>query len=317
MLPKIIMKSSKNKTKESLPNDFFRADHHTTSPSIKNLGVAQDEPSSSLQKTRSPYVLRPRKQKNMENVAVPDHRSVEDNVSGLPAHSLMATLPEARVVLEDITHLCEAVKPKELDSQAKTHSTDPLLAKDKGYLKALPEKQGICWPAMNEDAKWDSFSDAVMKKLSTASLNQSVGCRVKYLESAIYDQASIAFGHIVNKVKTIPNFVAKKHKTIELVTMKNRLHVQIQSSANSQELEGLVRLLASTKSELRDLRRKGNRRKRRWLRNRERKSFKVNPYRCGKDLLTDKIHASLKMSTIDLDQKLKSLHSNPLRDLVI
>jgi len=274
-------------------------------------------PDYHLRAATGPYNLRSRKNRSSireESVVVQENLELSPELFQGNHDLVGASFLQPRVVLEDISHLCAAVEPKELDSQVNTHSTDPLLARDKGYLKTLPEKQGIRWPAMNEEAKWNSFSDAVCKQIY-ASNNLSVGARVSLLESAIYDVASVHFGHVAEKKRLIPHFVYKKQRTIELVQIKNKVSLEIKSCMNSLESQGLTKILESTKSELRNLRKKGNKRKRRWIRNKERRSFKANPYRCGKDLLTPKNFCKLSIPMVEMDKHLKALHSDPSRDL--
>ena len=65
---------------------------------------------------------------------------------------------------------------------------------------------------------------------------------------------------------------------------------------------------------LRHLRRKENRRRRSFLRKQQRRSFKNNPYKCGKNLLTPRNFTKLSLPTDKLDEILKSLHSDPDKD---
>ena len=221
-----------------------------------------------------------------------------------------------KVVLEDISDFCATVQSVELDRQVYNHSADPLLAKDKGCLSAFPERFPILWPSMNEDSKWNALEEAIMRHLTTASQNLPPGARIQFLETTIYDCASKAFGHSFPRAgHPVRNSCPKKKKTIELVKVKNDLLIQIEVCCNPSEREGLSKLLEATRVELRKLRKVGNRRKKRWLRKRQRESFKANPYKCGKDLLTPKNFSKLTIPTAELDKILKSLHADPSRDI--
>ena len=169
---------------------------------------------------------------------------------------------------------------------------------------------------MNEDKKWSAFSDTVTKKLCQASHHLSVGARVQFLQTTIYECAHSAFGHkaVVVPRQHVSN-LNPKQRTIELVKRKNELLEQIQITSNPSEEVGLQTLLESTRSELRKLRKKGNRRKKRWLRNRQRRAFRADPYKCGKDILKPRVNTKLAIPKAKLDSILKSLHSDPTRDV--
>ena len=256
------------------------------------------------------YSLRPRKNGQVVHPRNAAEVLASENFCSLSLDSLS---PE--VVLEDISDICVTVQSSELDSLVSNHSADPLLANDKGKLLAMPERFPISWPSMSEDSKWNTLNEAITKHLSTASKNLSVGSRIQFLETILYECASNAFGHAFPSAKPPRKSFScpKKDRTIQLVKTKN--HLLLQMEVNPSEREGLVKLLEETRSELRQLRKTGNRRKKRWLRNRQRKSFKANPYKCGKDLLRPKNFSKLSIPTADLDRILKSMHSDPSRDV--
>ena len=122
------------------------------------------------------------------------------------------------------------------------------------------------------------------------------------------------FGSVSPTRERPVNFSSCKQRTIKLVKTKNDLIQRLQVACNPLERSGLEQLLCETKSELRKLRKKEKRRKRRVLKNRQRKSFKTNPYRFGKDLLTPKNFSKLSLPTAELDNILRKLHSDPLKD---
>ena len=168
---------------------------------------------------------------------------------------------------------------------------------------------------MGDTPAWKSFETSTLKQLTTASKSISIGARILCLKNMLYDCALSAFGAKVHSTKQPNNFSSfYKHKTVCLVKTKNDLLVRIQLSCDPCEQLGLSHLLSETRAELRKLRKKQNRRKRNWLKKQQRKSFKVNPYKCGKDLLTPKNFSKLAIPKAELDVILKALHSDPLKD---
>ena len=263
------------------------------------------------------YCLRPRNRQsqatNTPSEAHDDHAKVHDSVSS--NEQLLSRCRDPKVVLEDISHLCETVQSSEENSLVANHSADSPLAKDKNYLNSLPERSEIAWPSMSNNAAWLSLEESVMKHLSLASRGLSVGARVQFLEDTIYDCASTAFGQkLPSSKQTVSHFIDNKHKVVKLVKVKNDLLTQIELSCNPSEQLGLRALLEDTRLELRKLRRKENRRKRSFLRKQQRRRFRSNPYKCGKDLLKPRNFTKLSLPTEQLDQILEAMHSDPDRD---
>ena len=259
----------------------------------------------------SAYCLRPR---NQSGQVV--SKSSEVHEVSVPSNTqLVSRCREVKVMMEDISHLCEAVEPSEADSQVSNHSADPLLARDRSYLNSLPKRSEIAWPSMNDGLAWKALEESVMRQLPMASHGLSVGARLQCLESTVYDCASAAFGHkLPSSKQAVSHFMDNKRKVIKLVQTKNELTTQIRLCCSPQEQVGIGALLEQTKLELRALRRKERRRKRNFLRKQQRKRFKSNPYKCGKDLLTPRNFTKLTLPTQELDRILKTLHSDPEKD---
>ena len=57
-----------------------------------------------------------------------------------------------------------AEKLKKLDGPDNLHRPNSHLTRDKEFLKSLPSKLPINWPAMADDKAWDKFSDKVFEK---------------------------------------------------------------------------------------------------------------------------------------------------------
>ena len=205
----------------------------------------------------SAYCLRPRNQSGQ--VA---SKSSEAHEVSLPSNTqLVSRCREVKVMMEDISHLCEAVEPSEADSQVSNHSADPLLARDRSYLNSLPERSEIAWPSMNDGLAWKALEESVMRQLPMASHGLSVGARLQCLESTVYDCASAAFGHkLPSSKQAVSHFMDNKRKVIKLVQTKNELTTQIRLCCSPQEQMGIGALLEQTKLELRALRRKERRR---------------------------------------------------------
>ena len=274
------------------------------SPVRNQAGCGKLFATGSFSNTSSAYCLRPRNRSGK----VVSKSSEAHEVSLSSNTQLVSHCRDVKVMMEDISHLCEAVEPSEEDSQVSNHSADPLLARDRKYLNSLPERIEIAWPSMNDGPAWKAFEESVMRQLTLASHGLSVGNRLQYLEDTVYDCASAAFGHKLPPSKqAVSHFMDNKSKVIRLVKTKNELATQIRLCCNPQEQVGLGALLEQTKSELRGLRRKERRRKRNFLRKQQRRRFKTNPYKCGKDLLTPRNFTKLSLPTQELDQILKAL----------
>ena len=270
-----------------------------------------DNPSPPTLRTASAYCLRPR---NRSGQVVSKSPEVHD-VSVSSNEQLLSRCRDSMVVLEDISHLCETVQSSNENSQVANHSADSLLAKDKNYLNSLPERSEIAWPSMNDNCAWSLFEESVMRQLPPASNGLSVGARIQFLEDTLYDCASSAFGQKSPSSKqAVSHFLNNKDKVIKLVKTKNNLLIQIDLSCNPVEQGGLRAFLEETRLKLRHLRRKENRRRRSFLRKQQRRSFKNNPYKCGKNLLTPRNFTKLSLPTDKLDEILKSLHSDPDKD---
>ena len=271
----------------------------------------ENNPSPPTIRTAPAYCLRPR---NRSGQVVGKFPEAHD-VSVSSKEQLLSRCRDVQVMLEDVSHLCETVQSSEKDSQVSNHSADPSLAKDKKYLNSFPEKIEIAWPSMNDGPAWKAFEESVMKQLSPATHGISVGARLHILEDTVYECASSAFGHKLPPLKqAVSHFSDNKSKVIKLVKTKNDLLTRIELSCNPQEQVGLRALLEETRLDLRKLRKKENRRKRSFLRKQQRRRFKTNPYKCGKDLLAPRNFTRLSLPTEKLDEILKSLHSDPDKD---
>ena len=216
------------------------------------------------------------------------------------------------MVIEDCSLLIEAAQPLLDPRPENLHSSDPQLVKDESFLKSLPVKVKINWPSMTDGDEWNKFNTNVFKKLVPV---HSISDRVSHLENIIYEEASSLFGHITEESKLQHRYNFKKKRIIELVNTKNSILDQLSSANSEHDIVGLQLILDSTRKELRSIRKKDNCRKKRWLRNRDRKKFKKDPFKAGKDLLNAKSSVSLSVSQDLLDAHMAPLYEDKLRDL--
>ena len=236
---------------------------------------------------------------------------VEEQMEHLSNIYIRSTQPQVQI--ESISDLLEAVKAQELDPcQDQTHSAYPYLAADHESLLSVSKKLPIKWPNMADNEAWDGFDERVSEELSPCLL--SISSRVKLLEQTIYDVGANMFGHppVANQS---PSFITPKiKKVIELVKSKNSLLQQLESASSEAEILGLNAILNNVRSDLRILRRKCNKRKKRWRIKQARKKFNENPYKCGKELLNPKSKGELCVTQKVFDNHLKTLFADDLKE---
>ena len=83
--------------------------------------------------------------------------------------STAAHVKDCKVVLEDISSSCDAVKLKMLNtSQENTHTTSSHLTKEEGLLEGSSVKTPIAWGKAN-DKHWAQLDDVVSSKLKSCN----------------------------------------------------------------------------------------------------------------------------------------------------
>ena len=120
--------------------------------------------------------------------------SSHSSISNLCVPAKPSIMPECQVVLNDIFSSGDTEKFKTLKTnQDKTHSAPSRQPNDSIYLESLSKKEPIAWPPMKDSDKWSQLDDNVFCHLIGGS---TVHDRVSLLESSIYSQASLLFGHL-------------------------------------------------------------------------------------------------------------------------
>ena len=193
--------------------------------------------------------------------------------------------------------------------QEKTHSPSWSHNADKKYLAELEAKQDIAWPRMIDEKAWSDFQARVKVKLPPTG---SVTSKLTALNQAEYEVRSSMFGH--ERVSKGFPYKTHKSKIINLVNTKNTFMQQLKEANSPVEAEGIKALLENTRIELRALRRKQNRQRKRWLKKKARNDFKRNPYQCGKDLLSPKCKVKPAFNSNDFNKFLQEQFSDPQRN---
>ena len=213
----------------------------------------------------------------------------------------MPPIKDCKVILEDISSCKAAVKPNALKHcQEKTHTTSSRNSTDVSILQDLESKRPIAWPRMNGE-RWAILDGAVFSKLHHSN---TLFDRIQLLEETIYLEAAKLFGH--SQINPSKNLAGKSRRTklcISLVKEKNALLSKLSLTANPQEVLMLKDLLGPIRQKIKSLRRGEKQRKKRWLFKKAQTSFKLNPYRAGKELLDPKSNVFL-----TIDQELLDLH---------
>ena len=137
-----------------------------------------------------------------------------------------------------------------------------------------------------------------MPKVLQSSL--PIAQTMSLLQDEIHTQASTLFGLVTQRKKRIGTFSRRTLLSIKLVQEKTHLSGQI-LNCHEEEKEGLYSLLESVRVRLRNLRKKENKRKKRWKAKKAFRDWKRNPFQAGKDVLDPKCDTNLKCTRSVLD----------------
>ena len=150
-------------------------------------------------------------------------------------------MSECQVVLNDILSSGETAKFKALNSSRdKNHSALSRQPYDSVYLESLNKKDPIAWPSMKPSDMWTQLDDDVSRLLVGAP---TVHERVALLESSIYSQASLLFGHLPPPKKGLRGLNRRAQHSIQLVIEKNNLLGQINTCTDQSSKTSLKHLL--------------------------------------------------------------------------
>ena len=115
---------------------------------------------------------------------------------------------------------------------------------------------------MCDEEAWAKLETAVMPKVLQSSL--PIAQTISLLQDEIHTQASTSFGLATQRKRYVGTFSRRTLISIKLVQEKNHLSGQI-LNCHEEEKEGLLSLLESVRVRLRNLRKKENKRKKRWI----------------------------------------------------
>ena len=224
--------------------------------------------------------------------------------------STTCNMSECQVVLNDILSCGQTAKSKALKiSREKNHSAPSRQPNDKIYLESVTKKDPIAWPSMKESDKWNQLDDNVFHLLVGAS---SVHERVALLESSIFTQASLLFGHLPPPKRGLRGLNRRAKYSIKLVLEKNSLLAQIDSCPDETSKAALKDLLAVVRRRLQNFRRGEKNRKKRWKIKKSFQSFTKNPFEAGKRVLDPSCHVTLKCDRATLDLFKSNTLNDPL-----
>ena len=106
--------------------------------------------------------------------------------------STAALVKDCKVVLEDISSSCDAVKLKTQEiSQENTHTTSSHLTTEKRLLEGLSGETPIAWGKAN-DEQWTQLDGIVSRKLKNC---HSLIEQVELQQNTTYNEAANIFGH--------------------------------------------------------------------------------------------------------------------------
>ena len=131
-----------------------------------------------------------------------------------------------------------------------------------------------------------------MPKVLQSSL--PIARTMSLLQDEIHTQASTLFGPCHSTEKAY-RYVQQKNIIIYQTWSKKKNHLSGQIlNCREEEKEGLYSLLESVRVRLRNLRKKENKRKKRWKAKKAFRDWKRNPFQAGKDVLDPKCDTNLK-----------------------
>ena len=191
----------------------------------------------------------------------------------VPSVSISTQLKDCRVVLEDISFSCGAVKLQMLDlSQDKTHTTDSHHTTESDFLKNLCLKTPVAW-GNSVHERWTQLDDKVSVKLHMCA---TLAETLTLLQESIYNDAANIFGHLQPKKRNLAGQSRRTKLSIELIQQKNLLLTQINSVASPEQKAALTQLLLNVRSKIWSLRKAEKTRKHRWLVKRAKNQFDKN-----------------------------------------
>ena len=184
----------------------------------------------------------------------------------------------------------EPVNPRELPSPDQNHSArdiQRLLSEKHGVSPPAGRNEKICWPASNDKA-WLEFDDRVCEKLTLTQKNKPYQEKMRVHCEVVYEEAVRWFGIVEKPSKEVAVVHAnRRQKQIDsLVRERRSLRKRLRKASSDIEKDGYEALLKDVAERLKKVRRAETRRKKQRERRRTNKSFKNDPFRTIKNVLT-------------------------------
>ena len=187
-----------------------------------------------------------------------------------------------------------------------------VLEEEACQLNKIPVLMPIKWPLMREDKKWKMFEDAVMCQLDG---NSSAEDRLNRLQNVIYSEGKDRFGCVERRPSSPKEPNRRERKLASVRKEIKNLTKLARNCDNDEERGGLLLVRSELIDKKRQLRRAENSRKRRWRRRKAQKRFWNDPYKASKEILSDKVHVPLNVEKEVIDDYVRNVASDPLRDV--
>ncbi|MCP3679898.1 MAG: hypothetical protein GY782_06350, partial [Gammaproteobacteria bacterium] len=213
------------------------------------------------------------------------------------------------------------VNTRETLSPDENHSAKDiqrLLSEKHGISPPAGRNEKISWPASNDKA-WEEFDKRVCEKLKVAQKDKPFQEKMKVHCEVVYEEAVRWFGIVEKPKKTAPDrgtFINRRQKRINSLVKERRvLRKKLKKATTDIEKNGFEALLKDVAEQLRKLRRAEARRKKQRERRKANKSFKTDPFRTIKNVLSPNPAGELRCTQQELDIHLEQTYGDPVRNV--
>jgi len=211
----------------------------------------------------------------------------------------------------------EPVNSREVPSQDENHSArdiQRLMSEKHGVSPPAGRNEKIRWP-VSTDKSWMEFDDRVCEKLKVAQMNMPFQKRMEVHCDVVYEEAVRWFG-IVEHKEVAPAVVHsnRRQKQFDTLVKERRiLRKKLRRASSDIEKDGYKALLKDVADRLKKVRRAEARRKKQHERRKTNKSFKTDPFRTIKNVLSPNPAGELKCTQEELDDHLERTYGDPNR----
>ena len=212
------------------------------------------------------------------------------------------------------------VNTRETLSPDENHSAKDiqrLLSEKHGISPPAGRNEKIRWPASNDKA-WDEFDKRVCEKLKEKLKDKPFQEKMKAHCEVVYEEAVRWFGVIEKprKPASVVVLVSRRQKRIDSLIIERRvLRKKLKKATTDIEKSGFEALLKDVAEQLGKLRRAEARRKKQRERRKANKSFKTDPFRTVKNVLSPNPAGELKCTQEELDSHLEKTYGDPVRNV--